>query len=261
MNAPPPKKSKTAPTAIVPALVTIILGTMAAIYASRDETKVAAPQTESAVVTVPSSASFDFYLLAMTLHATFCAEHERKEECRVEQPKPLVIHGLWPERTVPNTYPRDCPAPPLSLEPKLERELATLMPGVKDGLHEHEWRKHGSCSELTDDEYFDMAYEYGKRLDAALGGKLTTLRGRETTARELRAAADSFEPGMGSTLTFHCRMPAGQGDSSSRRPWLFEVRQCLDDDSDGALGAPLECASVHRRDQGCGGRFFVPGPP
>ena len=48
---------------------------------------------------------------------------------------PLVIHGLWPERMEPRTYPRDCPAPPLDLEPALALELADLMPGMADGLH------------------------------------------------------------------------------------------------------------------------------
>jgi ribonuclease I len=260
MKAAPPKKSKTAPTAIIPALVTVMLGTMAAIYASRDETKVAAPQPESAGVTAPTGASFDFYLLAMTLHATFCAEHERKAECRPTGPRSLVIHGLWPERLEPRTYPRDCPAPRLALEPALSRELEPLMPGMADGLHEHEWREHGGCSGLDDDEYFRHTLDLARRIDAALGDKLTSLAGRETTAAELRAAADAFEPNLGDTLTFHCRVPARTAGAATNRPWLFEVRQCVDDD--GAGGSPataLRCSQVNRRDQGCGERFFVAG--
>ena len=72
---------------------------------------------------------------------------------------PLVIHGLWPERNEPRTYPHDCPAPPLELDSALALELADFMPGMADGLHEHEWREHGGCSGLDDDEYFHQALE------------------------------------------------------------------------------------------------------
>jgi ribonuclease T2 len=260
MNAVPPKKSKTEPAAIIPALVTIMLGTMAAIYASRDEETVTAPAQESAANAVRPRAAFDFYLLAMTLHASFCAEHASKAECRATGPEPLVIHGLWPERLEPRTYPRDCPAPRLALEPALSRELEPLMPGMADGLHEHEWREHGGCSGLDDDEYFRHTLDLARRIDAALGASLTSLAGRETTAAELRAAADAFEANLGATLTFHCRVPAGAAGAATNRPWLFEVRQCVDDD--GAGGTPataLRCSQVNRRDQGCGESFFVAG--
>ena len=53
---------------------------------------------------------------------------------------PLSIHGLWPERLAPGKYPRDCAGPALQLDGGLELELAPLMPGMADGLHEHEWR-------------------------------------------------------------------------------------------------------------------------
>ena len=258
MSASPPKKSKTGPAAIVPALVTIALGTMAAIYGSRDETSGEAPPPESVEGAARQRATFDFYLLAMTIHASFCAEHERKPECRVPQPKALVIHGLWPERRAPNTYPRDCPAPRLALEPALSRELDPLLPGMTDGLHEHEWREHGGCSGLDDDAYFRHTLDLARRVDAALGDRLTTLAGSETSAAELRRVADERQAGFGRTITFHCRVPRGAGQESRGRPWLFEVRQCVDDD--GAGGAPatlLDCASVNRCDQGCGERFFI----
>ncbi len=75
---------------------------------------------------------------------------------------PLVIHGLWPERNEPRTYPHDCPAPPLVLDSALALELADFMPGMADGLHEHEWREHGGCSGLDDDEYFRQSLELAR---------------------------------------------------------------------------------------------------
>jgi ribonuclease T2 len=206
--------------------------------------------------------AFDFYLMAMSLHAAFCADgHERLPECAARPPRPLVIHGLWPERRGAGAYPRDCAAPRLDLDESLAAELAQYMPGMKSGLHEHEWRTHGGCTGLGDDEYFEAALGLARTLDAALSARLTTLAGRGTDARELRAAADGFRPGLGATLVFQCRtlrgMPAGQRG----RPVLVEVRQCVDDDgAGGAPGTPLDCASVGRRDQGCGRTFFVAGP-
>jgi len=202
-------------------------------------------------------ASFDFYLMAMTLHPAFCADNARKRECTGGNPRPLVIHGLWPERMEPRTYPRDCPAPALDLDPALALELADLMPGMADGLHQHEWRTHGGCSGLDDDDYYRHTLELARRVDGALGATLTTRAGGEATAGELRSVADMFSPGLGRTLTFHCRTLR---DAPSRRPYLIEVRQCVDNDgAGGAPGTALACAKVKRRDQGCGESFLIAG--
>ena len=202
-------------------------------------------------------ADFDFYLLAMSVHAAFCADgHDRKSECQAQSPRPLVIHGLWPEKLEPRTYPHDCAAPALALEPALERALAPLMPGMRSGLHAHEWRTHGSCSGLDDDVYFSRALALAQHLDAAFRAKLTVVAGGETTAEDLRSVANLFEPGLGATLTFHCRTLR---DAPERgRPYLIEVRQCLDDDGpNGAPGTAIACESVRRRDQGCGSSFLI----
>jgi ribonuclease I len=205
----------------------------------------------------PASATFDFYLMAMTLHPAFCADNAGRRECTSANPRPLVIHGLWPERLEPRTYPHDCPAPALDLDPALALELADFMPGMADGLDQHEWREHGGCSGLDDDVYFRDALELARRVDGALGAILTTRAGGEITAGELRGIADMFSPGLGRTLTFHCRTLR---DAPSRRPYLLEVRQCVDNDGPGgAPGTALACALVKRRDQGCGNSFLIAG--
>jgi len=202
-----------------------------------------------------AGATFDFYLLAMTVHAAFCADgHERKAECRARGQRPLVIHGLWPENLEPRTYPHDCPVPGLSLDPLLEQQLGELMPGMEDHLHEHEWREHGGCSGLDDDDYYRRTLELARTVDAALAAKLTTLAGQETDAVALRETAEMFHPGIGPTLTFHCRTLRGTGNV----PVLFEVRQCVDNDGPGgAPGTLLDCSTVRRRDQGCGRSFLI----
>lgn len=236
-----------------------LIGALPACNSPDDSVKSPAVQQATAQAARPANtaaaAKFDFYLLAMTAHAAFCADgHQRERECRMRDQRPLVIHGLWPENLEPRTYPHDCPAPGLSLDPMLEQQLAELMPGMSDGLHEHEWREHGGCSGLDDDDYFQRTLELARPIEAALAARLATLAGRETSAVELRETAELFRPGIGPTLTFHCRNLRGAGTV----PVLFEVRQCVDNDGPGgAPGTLLDCSTVQRRDQGCGQSFLI----
>jgi len=240
-------------------LAVALIGALVAWFSQRDAGK-PPPDVQSDNRHKPSpksaDATFDFYLMAMTLHPAFCADgHARSRECTSSNTRPLVIHGLWPERMQPGTYPHDCPAPPLDLDPALALELADMMPGVADGLDRHEWSEHGGCSGLDDDDYFRHALELARHIDAALRAILTTRAGGEVTAGELRGIADMFSPGLGRTLTFHCRTLR---DGASRRPYLMEVRQCVDNDGPGgAPGTELACAVVKRRDQGCGQSFLI----
>jgi len=132
------------------------------------------------------------------------------------------------------------------------------MPGMQSNLHDHEWRTHGGCSGLDDDDYFQQTLDRARGMDAALRMRLTSLAGRETTPAELRAAADAYRAGLGATITFQCRTLRDAPAALRNRPFLIEVRQCIDDDgAHGAPGTPLDCASVERRDQGCGRSFRI----
>lgn len=209
-------------------------------------------------------AGFDFYLMAMSIHAAWCADgNTGKTECRAGSDRPLVVHGLWPERREPRTYPRDCAGPRLDLEPATEEALRAFMPGMQSGLHVHEWREHGTCSGLDDDAYFRSTLDLARGLDAALRDVLTTYADREIDGAALRAAADRVRSGIGRTFTLHCRTLRDAPAGRRGQPFLVEIRQCVDDDgAGGAPGTPLDCATVNRRDQGCGGSFGIanPGP-
>jgi ribonuclease T2 len=216
------------------------------------------PKVSVATPGPPRGARFDFYLLALTLHPAFCAEHDHKPECRTHSPVPLSIHGLWPETLAQGKYPRDCAGPALRLEPALARELAPLMPGMADRLHEHEWRKHGTCSGLGDDEYYRETLRLARRLDALLRDRLTTLGGGSSSAAQLREHVERRAPGLGASLTFHCRTLRDSAPARRGHAYLVEIRQCLDDDGPGRRPlTPLDCATVNRRDQGCGASFQI----
>jgi ribonuclease T2 len=210
--------------------------------------------------------SFDFYLMALSLHPAFCEDgNANKKDCRVlsaddHARRPLVIHGLWPENLRAEAYPRDCPGPKLSLARELRTRLDDWMPGTMSGLHSHEWRKHGTCSGLDDDAYFEHSIELAERANQALGKTLLANIDRQVSAATLRAAADSVVPGFGATITFHCRNVRSSDPAKRGKPYLIEIRQCVDNDgSGGAPGTPLACSAVQRRDQGCGSQFWIDG--
>jgi ribonuclease T2 len=246
----------------------LVVGALAAWFLARES----ADTTEDNVVPaqgpvasarpVANAGAFDFYLLALTVHPAFCADgRAQMPECRARAARPLVIHGLWPEKLAPGKYPRDCPAQALRLDAALEIELAEWMPGMAEDLHEHEWQKHGGCSGLDDDDYFRRSIDLARTLDGALGAKLTTLAGQGTTAEALREAADLFQPGIGSTFTLHCRTLRGAPPGQREQAFLVEIRQCVDNDGpDGAPGTLLDCARLPRYDQGCGAEFRIAAP-
>jgi len=239
-------------------LFVVALALMASWVSQREGAPPAANDEPVEAPDKPRNPPFDFYLLALTSHPAFCADgHARERECRAGDRLPISIHGLWPERLATGQYPHDCAGPALDLEPDTERELATLMPGMAQRLHEHEWRKHGTCSGLDDDQYFQAAFQRAGEVDRALGPKLTTLAGRQVDAAALRAAVDQRAPGMGATLTFHCRTLRDAPRRQRRDPFLVEIRQCLERNESGAPGGAVSCATVDRRDQGCGRSFRI----
>lgn len=105
-----------------------------------------------------TSASFEYYLLALSWSPEFCAQpgaaSSNPEECARSASSKLrpgfVIHGLWPESN-DGRGPENCgPARPV---PRITvNMMLPLMPGK--GLIQHEWATHGTCSGLSVSDYF-----------------------------------------------------------------------------------------------------------
>lgn len=222
--------------------------------------------TEAPAAAIQADKSFDFYLMAYTLHPAFCEDgNARKPDCQRltaadNSRRPLVVHGLWPENRRPGAYPRDCPGPKLTLSRALRAELDQWMPGTASGLHTHEWRKHGKCSGLDAAQYFRVSIDLARGLNDTIGSTILASTERQITGEQLRAAANARQPSLGDTLTFHRRNVRSADPAKRGRPYLIEIRQCIDNDAvGGAPGTLLACRSVERRDQGCGARFWIDG--
>ncbi len=211
--------------------------------------------------------SFDFYLLALTLESMFCQQgHAAGAQCRAFDAAefartPLPMHGLWPENLTPNTWPHDCGGPRLELDASLRAELVRWMPGAREGLEIHEWRKHGSCTGLAPAQYFSAAIDATRRVNEVLGPAIRAAAGRRVGADGLRRAADAAERGFGDSVVFMCHNLRGGARAAGNVPHLAEVHVCLAADGpNGAPGRLQSCAALGRRDERCGREFWIDAP-
>ena len=179
---------------------------------------------------------FDFYVLALSWQSAFCEMNQKKVECRQQALRDysasrFSLHGLWPNRLndKKHTYAycnvdrhmvqadkkrRWCDLGEVFVDSELERK----MPGVKSCLHMHEWVKHGKCSGMKIEKYFDMSLNL---LDAfsttGLARIIGANIGRSVLRRDLFAAWKKEFPAVKGSLALRCRKRKG-------RSYLTEVR-------------------------------------
>src|SRR2546429_222843 len=101
---------------------------------------------------------FDYYLLALSWSPSFCeGAGERKNESKSaqqqcgERPYSFVVHGLWPQYE--KGFPEFCQNPAPRLDRNIVSSMLDLMPAPR--LIFHEWDRHGTCSGLSPNAYFE----------------------------------------------------------------------------------------------------------
>jgi ribonuclease T2 len=101
--------------------------------------------------------TFDYYVLALSWSPAFCAsqsEGAHPQQCGKDRRFSFVVHGLWPQYS--KGWPQDCATShPASVHPDLVFDNLDMMPSTK--LINHEWAKHGTCSGLNQEGYFETA--------------------------------------------------------------------------------------------------------
>jgi len=115
--------------------------------------------------------NFATYILALGWEPAFCETKPDKQECVTQSADRFdadnfMLHGLWPDdgdndygdtshcdlsqSVIQQDKAGDwCDLPALSLSDPVAEDLFVLMPGATSCLQNHEWYKHGTCSELT----------------------------------------------------------------------------------------------------------------
>lgn len=190
-------------------------------------------------------ADFDYYVLALSWQPAFCNTHRDKPECRNQTPErfdasSLALHGLWPNSRTGaspgwcgvsasvkqlDEDKRWCDLPDIGLGRLVLGSLSTVMPGVQSCLQNHEWYRHGTCSDLGSNQYFMEA--------SGLVHKTSSTQFNEFLARNIgkRVRVDdilkSFERDFGKgsrrSLEISCEKSGGLN-------YLSEIRIALNKD-------------------------------
>ncbi len=104
------------------------------------------------------AAAFDYYSLVLSWSPTHCETPEgRNDEAQCARRDgrryAFILHGLWPQYA--RGYPEDCPARSTWVAQPVVDGMLDVMPSK--GLIVHEYRKHGTCSGLSPEDYYRMA--------------------------------------------------------------------------------------------------------
>ena len=166
--------------------------------------------------------NFDFYLLSLSWSPGFCATPAGQNDpgqCAPGRKFAFVLHGLWPQYEQTG-WPEDCGTEPF--DRTLAEKMLADMPSEK--LIEHEWAKHGTCSGLSQKDYFDEADEAFQSI------KIPTQYAELATAlnvspSEIRSQFVAANPKVGEEeFVIEC---SGNGR------YLSEVHACLTKDLEG----------------------------
>jgi len=177
-----------------------------------------APANETAA---PSPASrergkgFDFYVLSLSWSPSYCeaeGEDANRQQCASGRPYAFVVHGLWPQ--FERGFPESCAADQADVPREVISRTLPIMPST--GLIKHQWRKHGSCAGLSQEDYFEVVR--AARTRVAIPAEFERLKTYRTVAPDaVEKAFVTANSGM---------KPDGIAVSCDRR-FLREVRICM----------------------------------
>ena len=172
------------------------------------------------VITQPGD--FAYYLLSLSWSPSYCAGLQRDgydPQCHRRDGKrySFVLHGLWPQ--FERGWPQDCPSADKGFVPRpIANQMLDIMPS--DKLVFHEYRKHGVCSGLGVEGYFDLARRAYQQVRIPERFQQVTDERLFVSPTELRQAFLDANPGLRpDALAVVCGGPGNR---------LQEVRICLD---------------------------------
>jgi ribonuclease T2 len=99
---------------------------------------------------------FDFYVLSLSWSPSYCAANAERPFYRQDpqcgaRPFSFVVHGMWPQYE--NGFPEFCQVPSPRLPRNIVSSMLDLMPSPR--LIYHEWDRHGTCSGLSANAFFN----------------------------------------------------------------------------------------------------------
>ncbi|MGV6812990.1 MAG: ribonuclease T2 family protein [Brevirhabdus sp.] len=100
--------------------------------------------------------NFDYYVLSLSWSPSWCAiegDDRNSPQCSGDADFGWVLHGLWPQYE--RGWPSYCRTPHRNPSRAQTAAMADVM--GTSGLAWHQWKKHGTCSGLSSDDYFSLA--------------------------------------------------------------------------------------------------------
>lgn len=194
---------------------------------STDTTQDLAPDK----ISVPIGTGFDFYVLALSWSPGYCASegaNADKNQCDGPRPYEFVVHGLWPQ--FEKGYPSDCDSEFSAQLPNATiQTVLDIMPSY--GLIKHQWRKHGRCSGLSPDDYFEVTRAAFEKisLPPSFNGLQQTMSVSPASVEKLFQAENKAIAANGIAVT-------------CKRKYLRDVRICMSKD----LASFRSCPEVDR---------------
>jgi ribonuclease T2 len=112
---------------------------------------------DSAAARGPLAGRFDYYAMALSWSPTYCASEAGQgdgEQCGRGRRYAFVLHGLWPQWQ--RGWPAYCATRyPSWLAEPVVRQMLDIMPSRR--LVIAQWKKHGTCSGLDQQPYFELS--------------------------------------------------------------------------------------------------------
>jgi len=107
---------------------------------------------------------FDYYVLALSWSPSWCereGDDRNSPQCDPSEDFGFVVHGLWPQYE--KGWPSDCRSSFRDPSRSDTRNMADVM--GSGGSAWHQWKKHGRCSGLSADAYFELLREAYSRVN------------------------------------------------------------------------------------------------
>lgn len=164
---------------------------------------------------------FDYYALVLSWSPSFCSTAGDRDDMQCNRADGkrynFVLHGLWPQYT--RGYPNSCFTRRKPFVPEnVINGMLDIMPSR--GLVIHEYKKHGTCSGLEAQGYFDMA----RRLHSAVRIPDKYRNPFETMTVSVGELARDFMRANPGLQAEHMAVACGGYGANSR---LKEIRICF----------------------------------
>lgn len=101
---------------------------------------------------------FDYYVLALSWSANWCAlEGDARDspQCDTRKDHGWILHGLWPQ--FHRGHPSYCKTAKRAPSRSMTNDMADIM--GTGGLAWHQWKKHGTCTDLSASDYYALSRE------------------------------------------------------------------------------------------------------